>query len=78
MFGLLGAFAGGTMAMTQDELVDRDAAPNGALDRKHVKENNGAQNYAAPNGVPARAPWLKRLDSYDRQQRREFQVTRYG
>jgi hypothetical protein len=27
---------------------------------------------------PARSAWLKPLDSYDRQQRREFQVSRYG
>jgi len=66
------------MAMSRDERVDRIAS-NEAPVQPDVKENKGARNHTAANPAPAaRLAWLKPLDSYDRQQRREFQVTRFG
>jgi hypothetical protein len=68
---------GRTMAMSRDELVDH-IAPNGAPGSKTAKENNGAQSHAAPNGATAWAPWIRNANEYDRRERREFQVTRFG
>jgi hypothetical protein len=65
------------MAITRDELVDRMGA-NAPPDSEKPKVVNRALQAAGGNPAPARAPWLKPLDFYDRQQRREFQVSRYG
>ena len=44
--------------------------PTISTDSRHVLINVGRP--------AARSAWLKPLDSYCRQQRREFQVTRFG
>jgi hypothetical protein len=81
------------MANTQDQRVDRIAANAAAPDSEKPKvdrvaraakpgpkKSNTAQGKqpAGAKAAPERSAWLKRLDSYDRHERREFQVTRYG
>jgi hypothetical protein len=65
------------MAITRDKLVDRIAA-NAAPVQPDVKENKGARNHTAANAATARAPWIRNVNDYDRRERREFQVTRFG
>jgi len=60
--------------MTRDELVDRMGA-NAPPEPKVVNRAIQAARAKAP---PACSAWLKPLDSYDRQQRREYQVARFG
>ena len=63
--------------MDQQQRVDRIAG-NPAPDPEKPNVVKRAIRAAAGNPAPARPSWLKRLESYDRQQRREFQVSRYG
>jgi hypothetical protein len=63
--------------MAQDKRVDRIAA-NAAPVQPNAKENNGAPNHTAANAAPAPTTWLKPLADYDRHERREYQVTRFG
>jgi hypothetical protein len=57
--------------MDQQQPVDRMAAnapPN--------SKKPSLTRAVGANGPPA--PWLKALDSYNRRERREYQVTRFG
>jgi hypothetical protein len=73
MLGLMGAFAGGTMATTRDELtygMGAKALPKPKVDKRAFRTAGG--------NPPSAATWLKPLAGYDRRQPREFQVTRFG
>jgi len=61
--------------MTRDELVDRIGG-NPPPDTK-PKDDNGAESASGESSPPVKTAWLKPLDSYDRQERREYQVTRF-
>jgi hypothetical protein len=68
------------MARTLSEKgPDRDVhGPDGPLSAKSVckpKRRNGA---GGPNGPSAPLPWIRPLGSFERRERREFQVTRFG
>jgi hypothetical protein len=63
--------------MDQEQLVDRMGA-KAPPDSEKPKAVNRAVRAAGAKGPPARSAWLKPLDSYDRQERREYQVTRFG
>jgi hypothetical protein len=65
------------MAMTRDELVDRMGA-NAPPDSPKPKVDKRAFRTAGAKGPPAPSMWIRPLDSYDRRERREFQVTRFG
>ena len=62
--------------MTRDD-VDRIAA-FAATDSEKLKVDKRAFRTAGAKGPPAPSRWIRPLDSYHRQQRREFQVSRYG
>jgi hypothetical protein len=69
--------AGGTMANTRDKLVDRIGGnPPPASQKPNVV--NRALRAAGENSPPAPATWIRNLADYDRRERREFQVTRFG
>jgi hypothetical protein len=73
----LGALAGGTMAMTRDELVDRIGGnPPPASEKPNVVKR--ALRAADAKAPPARAPWVRNVNDYARRERREFQVSRFG
>jgi hypothetical protein len=76
MVGSLGV-AGGTMAITQDKRVERIAA-FAAPGSKDAKENKAARNHAAANAAPAPSRWIRNINDYDRRERREYQVSRFG
>ena len=76
--GLRLGVAGGTMTNTRDELVDRRMGANAAPAHPDVKENKGPRNHTASNEAPAHPRWLRPLADFDRRERREFQVARYG
>ena len=63
--------------MNREQLVDRIGA-NAPPDSEKPKVVNRALRAAGAKAPPARATWLKPLGSYDRRERREFQVTRFG
>ena len=66
------------MTNTRDELVDRRMSANAAPVHPDVKENKGPRNHTASNEAPAHPRWLRPLADFDRRERREFQVARYG
>jgi hypothetical protein len=76
MFGALGV-AGGTMTIIRDELVDRMGG-NSPPDSPKSKVDKRAFRTAGAKGPPAPSRWIRSLDSYDRQQPREYAVTRFG
>jgi hypothetical protein len=63
------------MAMSRDKRSDRIAA-NAAPASKNTNENRSANRAAA--AFAAQPRWLKPLADYDRHERREYQVSRYG
>ena len=63
--------------MTRDKLVDRigaKAPPNS--EKPNV--DNGARRAAGANAPPAPPRWLRPIAEYERRERREFQVSRFG
>jgi hypothetical protein len=77
MFGLLGASPGGTMAMTQEERVNRigENSPPASGKPNVVKRTIRA---AGENSPPAQPTWLRNVNDYVRRQPREYAVTRFG
>jgi hypothetical protein len=65
------------MATTRDELVDRIGA-SAPPDSGKLKVDKRALRTAGAKGPPAPSRWIRSLDSYDRQQPREYAVTRFG
>jgi hypothetical protein len=63
--------------MIRDELVDRIGA-NAPPDSEKPNVVKCALRAVRANAPPAPATWLKPLGSYDRRERREYQVTRFG
>ena len=63
--------------MDQEQLVDRMGA-NAPPDSEKPNVVNRALRAAGAKAPLARSAWLKPLGSYDRRQRCEFQVSRYG
>ena len=61
--------------MDRKQLVDRMGANALPSEKPKVVNRTRPTGAKAP---PARSAWLKPLDSYERRQRREFQVARYG
>jgi hypothetical protein len=63
--------------MDQDEPVERlgEKSPPESEPPKIAKRARRAAGAKAP---PAPSPWLRPLDAYDRRERREFQVARFG
>jgi hypothetical protein len=62
------------MAMTRDELVDSiggSAPPRPKVDKRSFRT-------AGAKGPPAPSRWIRSLSDYDRHERREYQVSRYG
>ena len=62
------------MAMTRDEVVDRigaNAPPKPKVDKRTLRT-------AGAKGPPAPSMWIRSLSDYDRHERREYQVSRYG
>jgi hypothetical protein len=74
MFGLLGAFAGGTKGMTRDELVGENSPP----DSEKPNAVKRALRAAGENSPPAQPRWIRNVNDYDRRQPREYQVSRFG
>jgi hypothetical protein len=60
--------------MTRDDRIGAKAPP----DSEKPNVDKRARRAAGANAPPVKAAWLKPLGSYDRQQRSEFQVTRFG
>ena len=52
--------------------------PNGPLAKKNENGTKGAKNGSGPFGPAAPSPWLKPLADYERHERREYQVKRFG
>src|ERR1700722_8933644 len=85
MFGLLGV-AGGTMAMTRDGAnTNRDSysgvdsiGANSPPDSQKAKVDKRAFRTAGAKGPPAPSRWIRSLSDYDRRERCEYAVTRYG
>jgi hypothetical protein len=65
------------MAMTRDELVDRMGA-NAPPYSEKPNVVKGARRTAGANAPPAQPRWIRNVNDYDRRERREFQVTRFG
>jgi hypothetical protein len=61
------------MAMTQEQLVDR----MGALAPPNSEKPNRTRA-AGAKAPPAQPRWIRNVRDYDRRERHEFQVTRYG
>jgi hypothetical protein len=60
--------------MTRNEHVDRGAKAPPNSDKPNDKRTRAA----GAKGPTAPSAWLKPVSSYDRQQGRVFQVTRFG
>jgi hypothetical protein len=62
--------------MNQEQLVDRTGAkaPPDSEKPKAVRKVRAVWR----KGPPTRSAWLKPLDAYDRRERCEFQVARFG
>lgn len=69
--------AGGTMAMTRDERVDRIGA-NAPPASEKPNVDKRARRTAGAKAPPAPSSWLRNVNDYVRRQPREFQVTRFG
>ena len=69
--------AGGTMAMIREQRVDRIAG-NPAPASENAHGNKDAKNASAANAAHAQPKWIRPLGSYDRRERCEFQVARFG
>jgi hypothetical protein len=76
MFGPMGV-AGGTMAITRDERVDR-IGENSPPDSEKPNVVNRALRASGGNPPPAQPSWIRPLADFDRRERREYQVSRYG
>jgi hypothetical protein len=63
--------------MDQEQLVDRMVA-KAPLNSEKPKADKRTIRTAGAKGPAAPSAWLKALDSYDRRQPREYQVTRFG
>jgi hypothetical protein len=63
--------------MTRDELVDRVGA-NAPPNSEKPKVDKRAFRTAGAKAPPAHPAWLKPLGSYDRRERSEYQVIRFG
>jgi hypothetical protein len=61
--------------MDQEQYVDRGAKAPPDQDKPKVVKRTRAAGAKAPS---VKAEWLKPLGTYARQQRREYQVTRFG
>jgi hypothetical protein len=62
--------------MTRDDR--RSHGANAPPDPEKPNVVTRARRAAGAKAPPARAAWRKPLDSYDRHERREFQVARFG
>jgi hypothetical protein len=76
MVGPLGVFAGGTMATTRDERVDRMGA-SAPPDSEKPKAVNRTRTVGA-NAPPTPSRWIRNVNDYDRRERGEYQVIRFG
>ena len=61
--------------MDREQLVDRMAAK---ADSKKPNVVKRARRAAGAKGPPAPSKWIRNVNDYDRQQRREFQFARLG
>jgi hypothetical protein len=52
--------------------------PSGRPRSKNAGEDRGEKNASGPHGPAAPSPWIRPLASYDRRERCELQVTRFG
>jgi hypothetical protein len=51
---------------------------NAPRDSEKPNVDNGARRAAGANAPPAHPRWIRNVNDYDRRERREFQVTRFG
>jgi hypothetical protein len=63
--------------MNQEQRVDRIGA-NAPPDSEKPNVVKRALRAAGANAPPAPATWIRNVNDYDRRERREFQVTRFG
>jgi hypothetical protein len=77
MFGLLGASAGRTMAMTQEQPVDRIGA-SAAPDSEKPNVDKRALRAAGASAPPSQPRWIRNVNDYHRRQPREYACSRYG
>jgi hypothetical protein len=53
--------------------------PRGPAPLKNASEDRGEKNASVPHGPPAPpSRWLKPIADYERRERREYQVSRFG
>jgi hypothetical protein len=72
----MGVLVGGKH-MDREQLVDRTGA-KAPPDSQKPKVDKRTIRTAGAKGPAAPSMWIRPLDSYDRRERCEFQVTRFG
>ena len=63
--------------MTRDELVDRNGA-KAPPDSEKPNVDKRAVLAAGGNPPPAPSRWIRNVNDYDRRERNEYQVMRFG
>jgi hypothetical protein len=63
--------------MTRDELVDRMGA-KAPPDSEKSKVDKRAVRTAGAKALPAHPAWIRNVNDYDRRERNEYQVMRFG